>query len=778
MGKKKKKNLKKPKVTAPEAKRVPEAQPVREPDVVPAPRGKSRVMLFTIVGLFLAVGLVAFLVFAKSFGPNHVAPGKYKNYNVLLITMDTTRADHLPAYGYTQVKTPNLDQLAAKSFIFEDAISHAPLTLPSHTSILTGLLPVSHGVRDNGGYFLDPKEITLAELLKKNGYATAAFISAFVLDSRWGLNQGFDFYFDHFNLAEFQDVNTRDIQRRGDETEGEAENWLQKNKSRRFFSWVHLYDPHDPYNPPEPYKTTYAGHLYDGEIAFTDDVIGKLFRKLKELGVNDRTIIIVTGDHGESLGQHHEATHAMFIYNSTQHVPLFIFIPGKKNERIRATVRHIDIAPTILALLGLEIPKTMQGASLIPLMNQTEKSKRPAFSESIYADIHYGWSPLQGLTTEEYKYIDAPKPELYDRIHDPQETKNLIGEKRSVAKVLQSELKEILAKSPHKYQKGPQKMDPETEEKLRALGYIGTTAVSTEESRKIDPKDKIQLAEGIQQAFGALMMKDNALGLRIILPVLQQDPGMIDGHFAAGVAYANLEQYPKAIDELMKVIALKPDHTGALYNLGYAYEMMGNQKEAEHWYLQVLKYREHHLFAAIKLAHLYRMMNEPEKARPYFLEAVKFYEKGLEMTTLTKSKSALYSTLGEIYFGAGQLDQAEKNLKAAIALTPDTPTLHYNLAQVYEAKQQFLAAVDEYKKEIDVAPLNFRAFNNLGILYAQLNQPNEALSCFQKVVDLRPQDQRGYLLLASTYQKLGKPEEANRIVKLLEQRQKESNKMR
>jgi arylsulfatase A-like enzyme len=466
MGKKRKKQLKKRPVEVIEPK--PEVRPVPVQPDLPA-SGKRSVRLW-VIGAIVAVALAGAFFFTRTLGANHLAAGGFKGYNVLLVTLDTTRADHLPAYGYTQVKTPNLDQLAKESVIFKDAISHAPLTLPSHTSILTGLLPITHGVRDNGGYFVDPKEITLAEVLKKNGYTTGAFVSSFVLDSRWGLNQGFDFYFDHFNLAEFQDVNPRDIQRRGDETEGEAENWLQKNQDKRFFSWVHFYDPHDPYDPPEPYKTTYANSLYDGEIAFTDQMLGKLFSKIQSLGLKDRTIIIVTADHGESLGQHQEATHAMFIYNTTTHIPLLIHIPGNKKAEILTTVRHIDIAPTVLALLGIETPNTMQGSSLIPLMNGKEKKERIAFSESVYAELHYGWSPLQGITTTKYQYIDAPKPELYDRISDPQETRNMVEENRPVAKVLQAELKEILSKNTRKDQKGPQKMDPETEEKLRSLG--------------------------------------------------------------------------------------------------------------------------------------------------------------------------------------------------------------------------------------------------------------------------------------------------------------------
>ena len=286
-----------------------------------------------IIGLVLAVAAAGALYLRSDrFGAPHYVSGSLKDDNVLLITLDTTRADHLPMYGYKNVQTPGLDRLAETSFIFEDAIAHVPLTLPSHTSILTGQLPIGHGIRDNEGFLVDPKVETLASILKKNGYATAAFVSAFVLDARWGLNQGFDSYFDNFN--QYQEVNRDDIQRRAEQTASEVVKWLPANKDRRFFCWVHFYDPHDPYDPPEPYASMYPQNRYDGEIAYMDRSVGQLLAKLEELGVSDRTLVIVTGDHGEGLGEHDELTHGMFLYSTTLQVPLLIRIPGGKPRRI------------------------------------------------------------------------------------------------------------------------------------------------------------------------------------------------------------------------------------------------------------------------------------------------------------------------------------------------------------------------------------------------------------------------------------------------------------
>ena len=422
-----------------EATQQPPAAP---PPVPPPPPPRRKPVRLLAVILVVIAGAVAIWFFRR----DAVKPGCCAGDNVLLITLDTTRADHLPAYGYQNIRTPNFDALAASGFVFEDAISHAPITLTSHASILTGRLPIAHGLHDNSGYFLALKENTLAEVLKSDGYSTGAFVSAFILDSRRQLNQGFDTYNDHFAQSEYQQINPRDIQRRGEETEAEASRWLEQQKGKKWFLWMHLYDPHDPYDPPEPFKTQYAGRLYDGEIAYTDDVVGRLLTKLDSIGAKDNTVIVLTADHGESLGEHSEDTHAMFLYNATQHVPLIIHVPGTRAKRVPGVVRHIDLAPTILDWLGIQPPAEMQGSSLSGVINGREKKERVAFAESRYAEIHYGWSPLQSVTTGQYKYIDAPHPELYDWKKDPSESHNLIQEKASIAKVLRETLQDIVAR--------------------------------------------------------------------------------------------------------------------------------------------------------------------------------------------------------------------------------------------------------------------------------------------------------------------------------------------
>lgn len=759
---------------------------------------KSRILL---ISVFVGVLLLGAALFYSNyvFRPIQTGFASYKNHNVLLITIDTLRADHLPLYGYNEVETPHIDRLAKESLVFQDAIAHVPLTLPSHASILTGLLPPSTGVRDNAFSSLDPKVVTLAETLRTQGYTTAAFVSAVVLDSEWQIDQGFELYFDHFDASDSEHV-MNEAERRGEESEVEIERWLSENRAKKFFLWAHYYDPHDPYEPPEPYKSNYATHPYDGEIAYTDSVLGKLFDKLQELGLKERTIIVLTGDHGESLGEHGELTHSLLVYESVLHVPLLIYLPKGNHHRIKELVRHIDIAPTLLEWLGVQSDSHMQGQSLIPLLEGKEKQKRIAYSESKYGETHYGWSPLESITTDEYRLINAPTPELYDRKESVSETKNLIHEKSSVAKVLQGKLNEIIQNASRKDLETSKKIDPETEEKLRSLGYITGTVQSTDESRKIDPKDKVYLHRALTEAYSEIKHKNNSRVIELLTPVLKEGPNMIEAHYFAGIAYAGMQQFDKAIHELLTTIRLRPDYTMALYNLAYAYQSTGDYKEAEVWYKQIFKYTEKHPTATIKLAQLYRLMNQPEKARTYFLRAVNEQEESLKAAKGSEARSKIFSNLAEIYFGANELDRVEENLQAAIKLTPAKPGLHYNLAQVYEAKNDSGKAVEEYKKETEVNPSSYMAFHNLGLTYRRLKLFQEAIDCFRKelqivpgniqasyflaetyvladknleealvlaqnIVRQKPEFKEGRLLLASIYKKLGRNEEADQALK-------------
>ncbi len=325
----------------------------------------KRIWIPAVIFLVL-VGSFIYLFFLKS-GPEReirsdktlkslrsmLSPIKLEELNIILFTIDTLRADHLECYGYDKVKTPQINRLANEGILFEYNIAQAPLTLPSHSSILTGTYPLHHGIRDNGGFYLDESQLTLAESLKSKGYATGAFVAAFVLDSRWGLDQGFDYYYDNFDLTKYKKVSLDSVQRRGDEVLAEVYKWVENQAQQKFFAWIHLYDPHTPYDPTEPYKTEYGGRqfgLYDGEIAYVDQLIGEFRVFMEEKNLFEKTLIIFTGDHGESLGEHKESAHGFFIYDSAIRVPLIIRFPEGKyaGHVVSNQVKSIDIMPTIL----------------------------------------------------------------------------------------------------------------------------------------------------------------------------------------------------------------------------------------------------------------------------------------------------------------------------------------------------------------------------------------------------------------------------------------------
>ena len=393
--------------------------------------------------------------------------------NVILITIDTVRADHLGCYGATDVKTPTLDALARDGVVFERAISQVPLTWPSHAAILTGTYPFQNGVQDFTGQPLDPRFRSVAQVFKQQGYATGAVVSAFVLDRSWGLSRGFDFYDDAFSAETFRQKDIGLVDRRAGDSITHAISWLQKPTRRPFFFWLHLYDPHSPYDPPEPFRTQYRSHPYDGEIAYADHELGRLVAWLKQNRLYDRTAIVVLSDHGESLGEHGEKEHGFFVYNSTIHIPLIVKPPAGSRirpGRVAAPVETVAVAPTLTRLAGMkdEIQKQFPHPGLLE-----DKSEDAAYSESFYAFSSFGWSPLHALQTTRYHYIQAPTRELYDVVADPQEKNNLAPQQTATVAVLDDKLQSLLRQNPFKPgEPGTSGLSPDALEKLQALGYV------------------------------------------------------------------------------------------------------------------------------------------------------------------------------------------------------------------------------------------------------------------------------------------------------------------
>src|SRR5581483_10931386 len=323
--------------------------------------------------------------------------------NLIVITIDTLRADHLGCYGYKQIRTPNIDALAGEGFRFEHAFAVVPVTLPSHTTIFTGTYPMFSGMHDFADNKLNAAQPTLASVLKQQGYVTGAVVASAVLDSRFGLNRGFDLYYDHFDFSRLQESNIDEMERPGNAVVDITLDWLSRNSQKKFFLWMHLYDPHYPYRPPEPYATQYRDHPYDGEIAFDDAQVGRVVRFLKQKGLFQKTLLIVAGDHGEGLGEHGEKTHGFFIYNSTLHVPLIVHLPAATPLRTRMSgdlVNLADLMPTVLQFLRVEIPAEVQGRSLLPLIRgKPEAESRSLYAETFLPRLHFNWSELRSVET-------------------------------------------------------------------------------------------------------------------------------------------------------------------------------------------------------------------------------------------------------------------------------------------------------------------------------------------------------------------------------------------
>lgn len=479
---------------------------------------------------------------------------KASNAPVILISIDTLRADHLPAYGYGKVETPNIDAFRKDAILYSNAFSAVPLTFPSHTSILTGLLPTKHGVRNNLGYRLAPNVQTLPKMLKAHGYETGAAVSAFVLRGELGLAPAFDFYED--GILSRPNVPIGAMQRTGDRTIAASLPWIEQKKESPFFFMLHLFEPHSPYEAPEPFKSKYAAVPYDGEIAYVDSQLGTFIGRLKELGIYDRAVVIVLSDHGEGLMEHGEPEHGIFLYREAIHVPLMIKLPKgeRAGETIASTTSLVDIVPTVLDELGIDVPPGLDGRSML-----TEpKDVKSAYSETLYPRIHLGWSDLRSLVNGDEHFIQAPTPELYDMKADPGEKQNVLADRRRSYAKLRDELKG--------YGEGdtkPVKVDPEEAKKLVALGYLGSTA-DTPEGPLPDPKDRIGSLTTIQRAMKLAYEGKNEQAVVALREVLAKEPGLTDVWNQLAISLDALGRYDEAIDAYKQAVAKSPKLGGAI----------------------------------------------------------------------------------------------------------------------------------------------------------------------------------------------------------------------
>jgi arylsulfatase A-like enzyme/Tfp pilus assembly protein PilF len=669
--------------------------------------------------------------------------------NLLLITLDTTRADRIHAYGFDGVDTPNLDRLAREGVLFEQAVSPAPLTLPAHSSIFTGMFPPAHGVRDNGGFFLDDRQTTLAERLQSRGFTTGGFVGAYVLDHKWGVAQGFQTYVDDFDLSKYQSLSLGSVDRPGNEVADHAIAWLDAVGSKRFFGWVHFYDAHSPYDPPEPFKSRYAGHPYVAEIAFVDSQVGRLLAYLDAHHLADRTVVVVAGDHGESLGEHGEGTHGFFVYQATLHVPLLIRAPYDlmAGRRVADTVRSIDILPTALELLGVNTPEHLDAASLVPLMTGAKRELGlAAYSEAIYPRFHFGWSDLRALTAGRYKFVAAPRPELYDLQQDPAESRNLYTERQALGDRMNQELIALeqrmsaTAAAP----KAAVEVDPDARARLAALGYVGTfvSALAPDRAGLADPKDKIQLFNLMTQAREtARHDKESDEGLHALERVVAQDPNVIDAWFMLGNEYYRRRQFTRAIDQFKRALALKPDYDLVVINMANAYRALGRDQEAMVGYRRFMELDPKNAQIRYEAAQILIDGGKLDEARQELTQAL----------ALEPTLAAARNALGVLALRRGDLAGAEREIRAAIDERADVRLAHFNLALLAEQRGDLPRAIAEYQQELALHANSYKAAFNLGRLYEGAGDREGQVRELRRAIDINPGFAEGHLFLAKAY---------------------------
>lgn len=656
----------------------------------------QRVFVRKFIFLALALPLLPSFSPVSENIPVHTGKEPINKPNVILITLDTVRADRMGFLGSRKGLTPHLDALANQSVVFERAYSQAPITPVSHATILTGTYPQYHGIR-NFGDRLPPSVPFLPEVLHLQGYHTAAFVGSIILDPKngfaSGFERGFDVYSAGFHRQKTGERREASMQRRGEITLQLALEWLRQQKDGPFFLWFHLWDAHDPYNPPEPFRSRFSNAPYNGGIAYVDDTVGKLLDYLRSQGLYDNSLIAVAADHGESLGDHGELTHSIFLYDATIHVPLLFKFPGNRvaRQRVAATASLVDLAPTVLEGLHLTPPETMQGRSLLPLVGSAHPESRPSLATGDHSERSFGWSSLVSLRIGDQLYVQAPKPEFYDLAVDPDAKANLYLTDRAKATrfavQLNSLVKRISTGAPQALQDG---LDDKSREKLSALGYVAS-AMGGSVSR-VDPKDRIDVANDMHDASLAIEEGKEESVIPLLLHVVAKDPQVQAAQYYLGIAYSRRGSFAQAIPPLRKAIELRPDALMAQYELAICLYETGDLKTAAAHFEILVENRPDWIDARYSMASIYARTGRPEEAAKNLLVVLQS-EPGHYRANLL---------LGRMLFLNGSLTEALPYLEKAVQVQGDSREAHSFLAEEYEKLGR---AADAERQRVEAEPL-------------------------------------------------------------------------
>ncbi len=694
-----------------------------------------------------------------------------------MISIDTLRRDHLAPYG-APFETAAASRLAGEGVVFDHAVSQVPLTLPSHASLFTGLYPPHHAVRDNAGFVLGQDATTLAEHFQAAGYRTAGFVSSYVLHSRWGIGQGHETYDDSFDYAGLEGRSLTDVERPAEPVVEAAVAWLRQPRraKRPFYLWVHLYDPHDPYVPADAYRRR-APTAYAGEVMYADSQIARFLAALDTLGLRRNTVIVYLSDHGESLGDHGEPTHGIFLYGATLDVPLIIAPPpgatlGSQDlplagRRVGGLARLVDVTPTVLDLVGLPVPSGLDGVSLLPMVAQESVSAAgspPAdtpdalagpvsYAETYYPRFRYNWSELVALETRRWKFVRAPRPELYDLRQDPKQLHDVSAEHPRVVATLARHLESMrLLKAGD--EPTPATLDPEALARLRALGYVGgaDTAQARRTGPRPDPKDGLALLQELLQGQAdrdAGRLDDAARRLEALALKDPENPAV---YVALSSVYFRRHDAQGAVKAAKRAVALDPESVIAVLDLAFAFRAAGRPDDAATGFERVLALDPENLKALLNLGELSHERGDREKSLAFYQRAV----------AVAPRLAAARIGLGSVAVELNRLDLAEEALRQAVALGGTQPGLHFNLGVLAEQRGQRAVAAREYRAEVAAYPESLGAWVNLGLLERQGGRVGAALAAFERAANAKADAIEGPYLLAETLAGLGRRQEAER----------------
>ena len=645
-----------------------------------------RSLSFSCLGLLL----LGFVSCQRAKRNTETSTAALRPLNLVLVTIDTLRPDHLGCYGYQKIETPAIDGIAKNGVLFENAVTQTPLTPPSHASIFTGLYPTKHHVRDTGGFILQPSSTTLATILQQQGWDTAAFVSSDVLKKLFGFNQGFAVYDDQMpkpagNSRDF----LADPERPASTTVDRALRWIEAQTGKPYFLWVHLYDPHLPYQPPAPFRQQYKDRPYDGEIAYADHELARLFDAVRKKSPSDKTLIAVLSDHGESLGEHGEYSHGVFLYDATLRIAFLLAGPSVPTGlRVKEQARAIDFLPTVLDLMGGRPPDSVQGVSLAPAFANKEVPTAISYAETLYPKINMGWSELRAIRTNRWKYIRAPKPELYDLVQDQAEATNVIHEHAAEVQKLEAQLKTLAgAGRTEKVETAP--VDQRTMEQLKSLGYVSGFSARAYEltGQGIDPKDRVGILK---------------------LLAVAEDPN------------SDTPQR-RRIELLEQALREDPTNPNLYYQLGGKYEKNGRHAEAMKLYYAALQRGIENARLHSRIADLYVRAGKKEQAIPE-------YEKA---TQLNPSDVESQTNLATAYLEQGRVPDAERVFKWVVTTDPGSASAYNGLGLIAIQRQDPGAARGYFEKALALDGDLVEAQLNLGLIYKMAGDRARARQCFE-----------------------------------------------